>query len=59
MSGFWTGSAVLGLVAAAYLTEIFRAGVQAVPRGQVEAAHALGVPAYPRWRFVILPQACG
>jgi len=57
VSGFWTGSVVLGLVAAAYLTEIFRAGVQAVPRGQVEAAHALGVPAYSRWRFVILPQA--
>lgn len=57
VSGFWTGSIVLGLVAAAYFTEIFRAGVQAVPRGQVEASLALGLGRYPRWRFVILPQA--
>ena len=57
VSGFWTGSIVLGLVAAAYFTEIFRAGVQAVPRGQVEASLALGLDRYPRWRFVILPQA--
>ena len=57
VSGFWIGSVVLGLVAAAYLTEIFRAGVQAVPRGQVEAARSLGIPAYSMWRFVILPQA--
>ena len=57
VSGFWTGSIVLGLVAAAYFTEIFRAGVQAVPRGQVEASLALGLSRYPRWRFVVLPQA--
>ena len=57
VSGFWTGSIVLGLVAAAYFTEIFRAGVQAVPRGQVEASLALGLGRYPRWQFVILPQA--
>ena len=57
VSGFWIGAVVLGLVAAAYLTEIFRAGVHAVPRGQVEATLALGLRRYPRWRFVILPQA--
>ena len=57
VSGFWTGSIVLGLVAAAYFTEIFRAGVQAVPRGQIEGTLALGLRRYPRWRFVILPQA--
>jgi len=57
VSGVWAGSIILGLVAAAYLAEIFRAGIQAVPRGQVEATVALGLPALPRWRLVILPQA--
>lgn len=57
LSGFWTGSLVLGLVAAAYLAEIFRAGIEALPRGQWEAARALGLHPYPLWRRVVLPQA--
>ncbi len=57
VSGLWTGSITLGLVTAAYLAEIFRAGIKAVPVGEVEAAIALGLKAFPKWRFVILPQA--
>lgn len=57
ISGFWTGSLILGLVAAAYLAEIFRAGIEALPRGQWEAARALGLRPYPLWRCVVLPQA--
>ncbi len=41
----------------AYMTEIFRAGIQAVPRGQTEAAQALGMPQGLIMRRVILPQA--
>ena len=41
----------------AYLTEVFRAGIQAVPRGQVEAARALGLREREVMRRVILPQA--
>jgi polar amino acid transport system permease protein len=41
----------------AYLTEIFRAGVEAIPRGQREAAQALGMPERSIMRRVILPQA--
>jgi polar amino acid transport system permease protein len=41
----------------AYMTEIFRAGIQAVPRGQVEAAQALGMPQPLIMRRVVLPQA--
>lgn len=41
----------------AYHTEIVKAGLGAIPRGQWEAAHALGLPAVTRWRHVILPQA--
>lgn len=41
----------------AYMTETFRAGIQAVPRGQTEAAEALGMPGRTRMRRIILPQA--
>lgn len=57
VSGFWAGSIVLGLIGAAFLAEIYRAGIESVPRGQIEAAHALGLPGLPKWGFVILPQA--
>ena len=41
----------------AYMTETFRAGIQAVPRGQTEAAQALGMPGRTRMRRIVLPQA--
>jgi general L-amino acid transport system permease protein len=45
------------LFAAAYLAEVVRGGLQALPRGQDEAAQALGLSYWQRHRFVILPQA--
>jgi His/Glu/Gln/Arg/opine family amino acid ABC transporter permease subunit len=57
VSGLLVGSIVLGLVGAAYFAEIFRAGIEGVPRGQTEAARALGLRGFPQWRFVVLPQA--
>jgi polar amino acid transport system permease protein len=53
---------ILGIVAlsfnyGAYMTEIFRAGIQAIPRGQVEAAAAIGMTDRLTMRRVILPQA--
>src|SRR5881296_3752341 len=42
---------------AAYFGEIVRAGVQSVPRGQVEAARALGLSGAKAMRYVVLPQA--
>lgn len=56
VSAVGAGVVVLGLVTGAYLAEIFRAGIQALPRGQSEAARALGLHAYARWRRVLLPQ---
>lgn len=47
----------LGVVAAAYMAETIRAGIQAVPKGQVEAARSLGMPAGAATRKVVLPQA--
>jgi polar amino acid transport system permease protein len=42
---------------AAYLGEIVRAGIQSVPRGQVEAATAVGLSSAQSMRHVVLPQA--
>jgi polar amino acid transport system substrate-binding protein len=47
----------LGLNYAAYEAEIYRAGLQAVPRGQIEAAEALGMTGPMVVRRVVLPQA--
>ncbi|MGA1092476.1 MAG: amino acid ABC transporter permease, partial [Candidatus Nanopelagicales bacterium] len=41
----------------AYMTEIFRSGIEAVPHGQTEAADALGMSSGQRMRRIILPQA--
>jgi polar amino acid transport system permease protein len=51
------GILALGLNYGAYMTEIFRAGIQAVPRGQREAAEALAMPERLVMRRVVLPQA--
>lgn len=45
------------LFTAAYLAENVRGGLQAVPRGQVEAAQAIGLSTYQIDRFIVLPQA--
>ncbi len=47
----------LGMNYAAYEAEVYRAGIQAVPRGQTEAALALGMPLPLALRRVVLPQA--
>jgi polar amino acid transport system permease protein len=47
----------LGLVSAAYMAETFRAGLQAVPKGQMEAARSLGMPYGRAMVSIIIPQA--
>ncbi len=51
-----TGILALSLYSGAFLAEIFRAGIQSIPRGQFEAARALGIPAIWMWLSIILPQ---
>lgn len=51
------GSLALGLNYGAYMTEIFRAGIQSVSGGQAEAADALGMTYRQKMRKVVLPQA--
>ena len=41
----------------AYMSEIFRAGIQSIPKGQMEAARSLGMSYFQAMRHVILPQA--
>ncbi|SDN73773.1 amino acid ABC transporter membrane protein 2, PAAT family [Polaromonas sp. JS666] len=54
----WVAAAVgLTLHAGAFLGEIWRGGIQAVPRGQSEAADALGLCYWTRMRHIVLPQA--
>ena len=47
----------LGLNGAAYLAEVFRAGIQAIHRGQVEAALSIGLTPLETMRLIVLPQA--
>jgi His/Glu/Gln/Arg/opine family amino acid ABC transporter permease subunit len=57
VSGLASGSVALGLVAGAFLAEIFRAGVESVPPGQWEAARSLGLPRRAIWLRIVIPQA--
>ncbi|MFB4168062.1 amino acid ABC transporter permease [Virgibacillus sp. JSM 102003] len=54
---FLTAVLAFGLNSAAYVSEIIRAGILAVDKGQTEAAEALGVPYKPMMLNIILPQA--
>ncbi len=54
---FLSGLVALTLNAGAYITEIFRAGIQSIDRGQMEAARSLGLSYGQTMKFVIVPQA--
>jgi len=57
VSGFVTMLCTLVLYEGAYLAEVVRAGIEALPKGQTEAARALGLSHLGAMRLVILPQA--
>lgn len=57
MSGFWAAVIALSLFEGAYASEIFRAGITSIDKGQWEAAKSLGMKAGPLYRHIILPQA--
>jgi polar amino acid transport system permease protein len=57
LSALTSGILALSLNYGAYMTEIFRSGIQAIPYGQTEAARALGMSYWQCMRFVVLPQA--
>ncbi|PTR25775.1 amino acid ABC transporter substrate-binding protein (PAAT family) /amino acid ABC transporter membrane protein (PAAT family) [Rhodococcus sp. OK519] len=53
---YWLGAAALSLLAAAYIGEIFRSGIQSVEPGQMEAARALGFSYRRSMALVVIPQ---
>ena len=53
----WYGIIALAIFAGAYVAEIVRAGIQSIPRGQMEASRSLGLTYAQSMRKVILPQA--
>jgi polar amino acid transport system permease protein len=56
-SPFWWGVMGLTLTYGAYMAEVYRAGIEAVPRGQMEASRSLGMSHGQAMRYVIVPQA--
>lgn len=57
LSGFLAALFTLALYEGAYITEMVRAGIQSVERGQTDAAKALGLTRWQSMRHVVLPQA--
>ena len=54
---FWYGIIALTITYGAYMAEVYRAGIEAVPQGQMEAARSLGMSHAQAMRHVIVPQA--
>jgi len=54
---FLTGAIALGLQYSGYTAEVYRAGIEAIPRGQWSAATALNMPLFLTYRDVVIPQA--
>lgn len=54
---FWYGVVGLVFVYGAYMAEVYRAGIEAVPKGQMEAARSLGMSHLQAMRHVVVPQA--
>ena len=57
LSVFWAGVLALALGDSAFQAEIFRAGIQSTPKGQIEAARAISLSWIDTMRYIILPQA--
>ena len=54
---FWAGVIALALSDSAFEAEIFRAGIQSIPRGQSEAGSTVGLTKFQNMRYIVLPQA--
>lgn len=57
LSAFQAGTIGLGVAYSAYMSEVFRAGIEAVDPGQIEAAQSIGMRRWMIMRRVVLPQA--
>ncbi|MBA7686639.1 L-cystine transport system permease protein YecS [subsurface metagenome] len=57
LSAFFAGLLALSVNSAAYVAEIFRAGIESIERGQIEASRSLGMNFFHTMRYIVLPQA--
>ena len=57
LSLLWRAIISLTIGYSAFISEVFRAGIQSVDTGQIEAAKALGLSGWQRFRLIIMPQA--
>ncbi len=57
LNHFWAGVIALSIAESAFMAEVFRGGIQAIPKGQHEAAESLGLGYWRKMRLVIFPQA--
>jgi polar amino acid transport system permease protein len=57
LNALWASIIGLGVNRAVFLAEIFRAGIEAIPKGQSEAASSLGLPKMKTYAFIVIPQA--
>jgi glutamate/aspartate transport system permease protein len=57
VGAFWSSLITFTLFEAAYFSEIMRAGIQSIPRGQVQASYALGMNYMQTTSYIVLPQA--
>ena len=57
VGAFWSSVITFTLFEAAYFSEIMRAGIQSIPKGQTHASYALGMGYFQTMRSVVLPQA--
>jgi len=55
----WRAIIALTIGYSAFIAEVFRAGIQSIDSGQTEAAKALGLSAWHRFRYIVFPQAAG
>lgn len=56
ISGFVAAVGVLAFVQGAYMTEVFRGAINAIPKGHIEAADAFGLSRWQRFRRIVLPE---
>ncbi len=56
MPAYWAGVMALGLNSSAFISEILRGGLNSIPKGQNEAALALGLKDFHIWKYILLPQ---
>lgn len=54
---FWAASLAIGLNSAAYISQVIRSGINAVSKGQLEAAYTLGFSKLMTMRYIVFPQA--